>query len=1376
MGKKSKESSRGPGDADNASNGNVTSSTIVSHKESASAAALRALKALSKSTSAALRMDDVPYELLIGERVDLHRWTLLMSDKNLQTLSKSPNEYCHLDGSQGEVPRMFDTYWKRQIATEGLQYLNISGAKEVTDYGITLVARKSPNLKELNITDCIKISDAGLREVGMLCPKINALIMSGCHGIEGGGLIAFAECCRFLIKLNVSRCKSLQKFSIAKLFFECKRLEEVDISHMREVGDEEIRALALNCPNMMYFNAKDSPYISDQSILALSQNCQDLDFVDVSRDKLTFRISDVSLLALGEKSKSLRVLRFSGCDQVTDVGLTWLAEGCHVLEELDMANCNRITDAGLRSIGASCHALTSINFSNAKLCTDVGLASISTGCPKLKKVNAHGLFLLSDPRLNAPQKGQKLEAWQAVVGVAALSKSCPELESMDLSGCFRLNQAFAGYVPNLTNLKCLTLVGCNQSTPESFAAIAHGCRKIQEINFSDCGKAVNHLSISAFAANCPLRVVILHRCDGVKGGVMKALSTCDTLEKIDVSYSRFLTDIMVLPITEAGKVMNLKTVIFIGCELVTDTSLAWLASKTQNIMTLSAKGSRMSRASVQAVKDRFPFSDMVATDSFLGFVPKHRIEDQKLINAFFIVRDGIIRLQARQRAYLAKVRVSGLAERRRRKRAIRVLQAMCRLFIAKNRVYYRRKQVKRINHCAVVLTSIFWMCIAHAKVRRRKLELYALFKVKMAIMIQLCWRKHRDYGRLLKLREEYRLYMVKCNFGATKMQSIVRMYFSKYRVLHVKQMKAARIALEHRKATEISRVYRGHLGRLRAHAAREERYRIQVLMARASKKVQYAYRAHRTRCIVNERANYRSLRRRMCIKIQSVMRGALARLKTAEKLFEIHEAKINGAALKIQCRIRIKLARLAVAKMFEEANNILIQQNAAATVLQKYVRGNLARILLVKLKEEARLAMLRLVQLEMWAVVKIQSFVRGTWGRRRFDDLLRQKKGKWKELFDEDKQRRFFYNQLTGEIRWRMPQDLLDLIPNPTCDNCSQCKAEFECAVCNEIFCPHCFEAVHYGGRRRDHEFRTLFDYYGKRLDYGDGEFPCKWPSEVLQDEVQGWMLRVAPLREQTAQYGAWEEYKDVESNGAAGRTFYFNRETFETTYDMPHDVALVVGTGTYTHSQDQGQYTSTYNYATGQWEESWDGNQASLQNGDYDYSSQGYYDSAGVWHWYSQDGGNTEWGQHQQQALEYQSKQPSSRTGRKTSDVSAYSSATGRSNADVSRGESHSSRRRSNVSDDMDRASTGESDRGGKRKKGGSKKRNSTASAQSDLSRISSAEGLESYKKKPSIVKRSMSSQNMLTRTQSDAGMASTASDVPPPNANAGVGMESES
>lgn len=43
---------------------------------------------------------------------------------------------------------------------------------------------------------------------------------------------------------------------------------------------------------------------------------------------------------------------------------------------------------------------------------------------------------------------------------------------------------------------------------------------------------------------------------------------------------------------------------------------------------------------------------------------------------------------------------------------------------------------------------------------------------------------------------------------------------------------------------------------------------------------------------------------------------------------------------------------------------------------------------------------------------------------------------------------------------------------------------------------------VHGGGKRLRHEFRALYDFYGKRVDYGEGEFPSRWPSDVAQASV----------------------------------------------------------------------------------------------------------------------------------------------------------------------------------------------------------------------------------------------------------------------------------
>jgi hypothetical protein len=48
----------------------------------------------------------------------------------------------------------------------------------------------------------------------------------------------------------------------------------------------------------------------------------------------------------------------------------------------------------------------------------------------------------------------------------------------------------------------------------------------------------------------------------------------------------------------------------------------------------------------------------------------------------------------------------------------------------------------------------------------------------------------------------------------------------------------------------------------------------------------------------------------------------------------------------------------------------------------------------------------------------------------------------------QSSQRKFWYNKYTGEIRWRMPQGVLDLLPRPTCSDCQYYEAVLECQTC----------------------------------------------------------------------------------------------------------------------------------------------------------------------------------------------------------------------------------------------------------------------------------------------------------------------------------------
>jgi hypothetical protein len=313
-------------------------------KEAPQDIALRALRMITKSNRSAIQLENVPNDFLFGENVDLQRWTIILKDKDLKELSdqQSSGKKYYLDGSATTLPSIFQYFSISQIFPNGLLKLNISQAKDVTDYGIAMIARKSSSLISLNICGCHQITDVGLREIAMNCLQLQTLNISSCPSIEGYGLSAIAECCLYLTKLNISRNSAIKNWSLQKIFRKCCHLEDLNISYMKDISDEELRVIGEYCHDLMILEAIDCFYLSDQSILTISQYCKDLDYLDLSRNDMTYRVTDVSLMALGQRCHSLRTLKLNHCDHISDVGLHWLSEGCRLLETLELNGCLKV--------------------------------------------------------------------------------------------------------------------------------------------------------------------------------------------------------------------------------------------------------------------------------------------------------------------------------------------------------------------------------------------------------------------------------------------------------------------------------------------------------------------------------------------------------------------------------------------------------------------------------------------------------------------------------------------------------------------------------------------------------------------------------------------------------------------------------------------------------------------------------------------------------------------------------------------------------------------------------------------------------------------------------------------------------------------------
>eukprot|EP01040_Poterioochromonas_malhamensis_P000705 gene705-754_t len=1240
-------------------------------KETPQDIALRALRAITKSNKSAIQLENVPSDFLFGENVDLQRWTIVLKDKDLKELSEqeTSGKQFYLDGSATTLAGVFQSFSTPMTYPDGLLKLNLTAAKDITDYGIAMVARKSPHLQHLILTGCVQITDIGLREVAMNCPQLQTLNISSCPGIEGVGIAAIAECCLFLTKLNLSK-NTIKNWSLQKIFRKCLKLEELNVSYMKDISDEEIRVVAEHCHDLLQLEAIDCVYLSDQSMLTLSQYCKDLDYLDLSRNEMAYRITDVTLMALGQRCHSLRTLKINHCEHITDVGLHWLSEGCKIIETLELYGCNKLTDAGMRILGKECHALTSIDISHAKSISDVGIANLAKGCKNLQKLRCHAAFLLSDPRffadaiqnhipkttakderseddfdvlnmsttlltskstsaLSEPSllsngdgslggasggagsaflfegslptlktpisrggKGipKKLEIWEESIGIVALVQLCPLLSSLDLSGCFRLNRVLGKSISTLQYLKILNLKGCNQVTSPSLIALFSKLSLLQELNLSDCGKGVSNDVMHTIAQSCPkLKIFYVARCFEITGKGMKGIANMTLLEKLDLSGCKYLNDSRMVYIVSSDKLRHLQTLDISHIPKITDSFLAWISLKDHKLLYISMKGTDISQKALVSVKDRFPYCDLLMNDNYYGFWPKFRVGDRILINSYATMIRGIIILQSKARKLIATRYVSGILYERKLLAAHITIQKIVRKFIARC-IFIRKKNTYLLNNTsAEKMTSLFRGIHARKRVQKIKKNRNLRYLHLQATIIQCFYRSYRS--RLLLKQKQYQKYLRhQRRVQATIIiQSVIRMYLGKCYYYKKRELALKQIIFINSKASLIQRVFRGYIGRTKFETMKAIVIALQRKRVAKTRIIQRAYRSYRIRRNIYERVLKRRVRHYASIMIQALGRGFITRMHYSQILYE-HETHVKLiAATKIQCIYRVYIAK----KIFFAKIRLIHQQkkkfNDAASCIVRQARIKLARLAL-KRKRQAYIQRLKeQTQHTIHACIKIQSMMRRYLCQRQYYQRLHQVKNQWKELFDESKQKRFFYNKLTGEIRWKIPQDLLDLIPNAKCDNCNMVDAMIECKQCSELFCSSCFQTIHFNGRRKEHEFRSLYDYYGKRIDYGDGVYPCQWPTEIIQDQIQGWMLRVAPYRKPRKIYPAteqsqWEEYEFNENDyntlhksiqniktseeqrriqkliiKSSPKIFYFNRKTFETTYDIPDEVKQLI-------------------------------------------------------------------------------------------------------------------------------------------------------------------------------------------------------------------------
>ncbi|CAM9098476.1 unnamed protein product [Chrysoparadoxa australica] len=1033
---------------------------------------------------------------------------------------------------------------------EGLKELLVGGASKISDAGLCAVAEACTSLRSLNISGASGVTDVSLRAMAMNCTKLTKIAMERCHGVTGPGLSVIGKCCPELQELSLRGCRQIGHWALKNVFNGCPHLEVVDLTDCNRVGDEEIKVMTIKCKLLRHLSLRECKHVSDEALLLVAQCCLQLEWLDLARSDLSFKITDCTLLGLGQNSSALVYLDMTGCDGISDVGISWLAAGCRALQHVNLAGCNKLTNVGVSSLSEQCHDLEWVSIKGLKLCSDVVVGHLSEGCPKLRHLDVSGVFLISD--------GSQRDF--AMTGLQALALSCPELRSLVLDNCFRVAKtSLKALGAGLKNLEHLSLSGCYNITVPGMSALAEGCSSLTSLDLSHCGDAISSTLLQAVGASAAkLLNLRLVNCEAFSSSGMNALCRgCSSLTRLDLTGCTGLGDNAMIPFQQ-HRMEYLEKISLLGCHKVSGAGVQWLCEGCPAICLLNVKGTGASLTTLNIISERYSECEVRVSDEFFGLMPLKRREDRLMIKAYGKMWKAVVCVQGAWRTRVAREQAALRRVDFYRNKASLGVARLWRVKQGRDLQKRMRGEATRRDAAAVRIQKLWRMALGRLQLQRLRQEKFERYKHLMATVIESWWRGVR--GR----------------------------WKAKLRAIEV----AHELRLQEKAACYLQTRFRGYQARKHFHSMREVLELEEQRRERGAHRIQSAVRSYKARCMLAEmklrlqlkrkaevaaaiilQKNVRSWRCRhvlagkvadrnrimsAAVAIQRHWRGCSQRSKYAVMLAAWWKQREQDAAVTIQHMWkRYKAAKLLRAITESKAFEALREDKAARCIQLNYRCWRITQEA-IRIKQKRLNEVQEIARLEKWASTKIEAGWRGKLGRQKAKERKLQHMARWKEMMDQDKGVPFYYNKISGEVRWRRPQAFLELLPRPVCGNCEQFEAFSECQACGEYFCTSCWGMVHGGGLRKLHPFRALYDYYGKRTDYGEGDFPSKWPSEVEQDDINGWKLRVEPIRSPVERQGTWERYEDE----ASGRDFWRELNTGETSYEPP--LGWVEGAGSF--------------------------------------------------------------------------------------------------------------------------------------------------------------------------------------------------------------------
>ncbi|KAG2976096.1 hypothetical protein PC118_g13592 [Phytophthora cactorum] len=380
------------------------------------------------NNTVASTLTDVPLQLLQGARVDLRRWSVIVSDQTLRRIAAHNHRITStslkaqkLQGLlAGSRQRSF-LLTKQEAEELSLSYsdarnqttesLLLTGTDAITD------AAGCTKLELLHTANLYLVSDGsnrdfgleGLRAIASKCYELQDLNLSGCFQLQERALVAIGASCCELRKLSLQACYDVTLVAITAVLKGCQKLTKLDLSGVRRCDDRVLRAIAKYGSSITQF---------------VVAGCD--------------RVGDIGLKYLAStRADQLELLDLTGCRLVSDTGLNVLCDAFQrpKLAHLVLADCPLITQDPIARLAFACPQLLTLNVHGCRISARV-LQSLSSSWPFGPKIDDMSLNSVHPGRQQQPSRISFALEWLDDKGlyVEKLHYNMLWLESCRVSG------------------------------------------------------------------------------------------------------------------------------------------------------------------------------------------------------------------------------------------------------------------------------------------------------------------------------------------------------------------------------------------------------------------------------------------------------------------------------------------------------------------------------------------------------------------------------------------------------------------------------------------------------------------------------------------------------------------------------------------------------------------------------------------------------------------------------------------------------------------------------------------------------------------------------------------------------------------------------